>query len=153
MKTIDQLAAEHGFFEGLPDAVTALVAGCGSNVAVPAGDYVLREGAPADRFFLIRHGSVALEFYRPGSGPQTFMTLGAGDVLGVSWLVEPYVWHHDGRAVEPLRAVAFDAQCLRAKCDAEPAIGYALMRRFVPALVDRMHAARLQALDVYGAPT
>ena len=150
MKTIQDLIREHAFFQGLPDDLTAFIAGCGRNVLFEPGAYLFREGHPAEQFFLLRGGRVALELYVPGRGPQVFETLGDGDVVGASWLVEPYVSSYDTRAIDRVRAIAFDAVCLRGKCDAEPTVGYALMKRFVPGLVQRMQAARLQALDVYG---
>jgi CRP-like cAMP-binding protein len=144
------LVRDHPFFAGLPAAVVDVVAGCGANVAFAAGGYVFREGRPADRFFVIRHGRVSLETFLPGRGPRVFQTLGAGEVVGASWLVEPHVWSWDARALERVRAIAFDAVCLRDKCEADPVTGYALMKRFVPLLVARLQEARMLALDLYG---
>jgi hypothetical protein len=79
-----------------------------------------------------------------------FQTAGEGDVVGVSWLVPPYRWLHDARAVDLVRAIGVDARCLRKKCDDDHDVGYAMMQRFVPVLVDRLQATRLQMLDVYG---
>jgi len=152
VKSMADLIKGHAFFQDLPDAVTTFIAGCGRNVVFAEGDYLLRAGGPADRFYLVRHGSVALELDVPGRGPLIFFTIGPDEVLGASWLVEPYVAHYDARALSDVRAIAFDAGCLRAKCESEPAVGYALMKRFVPALVARMQSARMQALDVYGRP-
>jgi len=70
--------------------------------------------------------------------------------VGVSWLVPPYRWTYDARAVERVRAISLDAECLRGKCDDDPALGYDMMTRFVPILVQRLQATRLQLLDVYG---
>jgi CRP-like cAMP-binding protein len=149
MKTVSDLVAEHPFFAGLPASVTQVLAGCGSNAVYPAGTFMMREGTAADTFHLIRHGAVALETSAPGRAPYRFATLGRGDILGVSWLVPDYRVDFDARVLKPVRAVTFDAACLRGKCEADPALGYALMKRFVPVLVERLRAARLQAMDVY----
>jgi CRP-like cAMP-binding protein len=147
------LVHAHPFFAGLPRDLVTFIAGCGANVVFPTSGYVFREGRPADRFYLLRHGRVSLEIFRPGRGPRSFQTLGPGEVLGASWLAEPYLWSYDARALERVRAVAFDAVCLREKCDADPAVGYALMKRFVPIMVERLQAARMQALDLFGRPS
>ena len=42
-----------------------------------------------------------------------------------------------------------DARCLRDKIEENQAVGYELMKRFVPVLVERLHGTRLQALDLY----
>ena len=49
-----------------------------------------------------------------------------------------------------MHVVAFDAACLRGKADADPVLGYELMRRFIPVIVERLQATRVRLLDVYG---
>lgn len=147
---IAELLKRHPFTGGLGDEALEFIAGCGRNHSFKAGDYVLREGADADRFYLIRHGTVALEMQIPGKGRTTIRTLKDGDFLGVSWLIPPYRWSFDARAVTPVRAIGFDAACLRGKCEADHDLGYALMMRFTPQIWERLRAARLQLADVYG---
>jgi CRP-like cAMP-binding protein len=150
METIDALLAEHPFFAGFDAEHGRLVAGCSRNCRFDAGEYLFREGGSADEFFLIRHGKVALEITAPGRTPIVFSTLGAGEIAGASWLVPPYRWMFDARAVELTRAIGVDATCLRGKCEADPRLGYEMMKRLVPVLLQRLQATRLQILDVYG---
>ena len=84
---------------------------------------------------------------------QTLDTLHAGDVLGWAWLFPPYRWHFDADALDEVHAVVFDAVCLRGKCADDPRLGFDLAQRVAGILGDRLHAARLRLLDVYGAPT
>ena len=153
MKTIEDLLGTHPFTQGLDDEILRLIAGCATNVVFESGSYLFREGGNADRFFLLRHGTVALELFVPGEGARTFLTVKSGEMLGVTWLVPPYRWAYDARAVELTRAIAFDATCLRDKCEADHHVGYELMKRFVPALVQRLHVAQLQTADIYGPGT
>jgi CRP-like cAMP-binding protein len=127
-----------------------LVAGCARNHRFDAGAYLFREGEAANEFFLIRHGRVALEIVAPGQAPIVFATLGEGEIVGASWLVPPYRWTFDARAVELVRAIGIDAACLRTKCEADHHLGYEMMKRFLPVFVKRLHATQLQILDVYG---
>jgi CRP-like cAMP-binding protein len=150
MQTLEELIAASPVFAGLSPAHLELIAGCGINERFAAGAQLFREGAPADRFFLIRQGAVALEIDAPGRGALVIETLHEGEVAGWSWLFEPYRWQFDARASEPTRVVAFDGVCLRGKCDADHELGYQLMRRFAASLIDRLQATRLQLLDVYG---
>jgi CRP-like cAMP-binding protein len=150
MKTFEAIIAEHPFFRGLEPEFCALVAGCGRNVVFDADAYLFHEGDPAEQFYLIRHGKVAFEVAVPGRGTKRFLTLHEGEIAGVSWLIPPYRWSYDARAVELTRAIALDATCLRGKCEADHHLGYELMKRFVPELVRRLQAARLQMFDVYG---
>ena len=110
----------------------------------------MREGQAADLFFAIRGGSVAVETYVPSRGPITLQTLGEGEILGWSWLFPPYVYQFDARAREAVRATTFDGACLRSKCDADPALGYELMKRVARLVSSRLEATRRQLLDVYG---
>jgi CRP/FNR family transcriptional regulator, cyclic AMP receptor protein len=150
VQTLEQLIAMSPVFAGLAPAQLALIAGCAVNERFEAGAQLFREGAPADRFYLIRAGAVALEVDAPGRGALTIETLQAGEVVGWSWLFEPYRWQFDGRATQPTAAVAFDGTCLRGKCEADHELGYELMRRFAASMVERLQATRLQLLDVYG---
>ncbi len=150
MKTLEDLLGELPFFKDLPADHGALVAGCARNQRFEAGQYLFREGDPADEFFLIRHGQVALELVAPGRAPMVFATLGEGEIVGASWLIPPYRWSFDARAVTLTRSIGIDAACLRGKCDADPHLGYELMKRFLPVFVKRLHDTRLQVLDVYG---
>jgi CRP-like cAMP-binding protein len=149
---LERIVREHRFFAGLDDAFCKLVCRCAKNVRFETGQYLFHEGEPADRFYLLRHGRVALEVTTPGRGAVSFQTVGEDEVVGVSWLIPPYRWTYDAKALELVRAIAMDATCLRQKCEADHDLGYEMMKRFVPVLVERLHATRLQILDVYGTP-
>ncbi len=152
MQTIERIVREHPFFQGLDEASSTLIAGCARNAVFHVGEHLFREGEPADLFFLLRHGKVALEFNAPGREPLTFATLQEGEVLGAAWLFPPYRWSYDARAVELTRAVALDGKCLREKAERDHDFGYELMKRFVPVFARRLQQTRLQLLDVYGRP-
>lgn len=150
MEAIDTLLRASPAFEGLEPDALSLIAGCASNVRFDQGAVLFREGDSADTFFLIRHGTVALELFVPARGSAVIETIEAGEVVGWSWLFPPYRWHFDARALTQLRATAFDGACLRGKCDEDPALGYELMSRFAQVLIERLQWTRLRLLDVYG---
>lgn len=150
---MDSIVREHRFFADLDEDTIKLIAGCARNVTFKSGEYLFHTGDAADEFFLVRHGQVAIEITAPGRPAMTIQTVGADEIAGVSWLVPPYRWVHDARAVEAVRAIGMDARCLRQKCDADHDVGYEMMLRFVPLLVSRLQATRMQILDVYGAPS
>jgi CRP/FNR family cyclic AMP-dependent transcriptional regulator len=150
VQTLEPLLARHDFFQDLDPGYLSLLVECASNVRFADGTFLFREGEPAQQFFLIREGKVALEIAAPGRGHLVVQTVGEGGVVGVSWLFPPYRYQFDGRAVAPVRALALDGVCLRGHCEQDPRLGYALMQRFTRIAVQRMQAARLQMLDVYG---
>ena len=67
-QTLEPLLRGHKFFAGLDPDHLAVITGCASNVVFPAGAFLFREGAPADAFFLIREGRLALEIAAPSRG-------------------------------------------------------------------------------------
>ncbi|HZR92582.1 MAG TPA: cyclic nucleotide-binding domain-containing protein [Gaiellaceae bacterium] len=150
MRTIDTLLAGVPIFEGLPAETLELLAGCASNVRYSDGEVLFRQGDEANRFYVVRHGLVALETFVPPRGAITIETIQPGEVVGWSWLFPPHRWRFDARALGLVRATAFDGDCLRGKCDADPALGYDLMSRFAQVLIDRLEWTRLRLLDIYG---
>jgi CRP-like cAMP-binding protein len=149
VETLEPLLAEHPFFRDLTPGDIQLFAGCAKNARFEAGQMIFREGEDADQFYLIRHGKVAIEIFTP-RGPALIQTVGAGDALGWSWLIPPYKWRFDARSIEMTRAFALDGKCLRGKCDEDPRLGYELLKQVGAVIAERLHATRLQMLDVYG---
>jgi CRP/FNR family cyclic AMP-dependent transcriptional regulator len=145
---LEQLLAHHTFFEGLDPAYLELIAGCGKNVRFNAGEFLCREGDDASVFYVIRSGSVAVELDVPGRGPITIQTLDESDILGWSWMVPPYKWQFDARAMGLVRATAIDGACIRGKCDQDHDLGYELMLRIARLFSERLGAARMQLLDL-----
>ena len=150
MEGLERIVLEHPFFAGLGPEFGRAISGCARNLRFAAAEYLFHEGEPADEFYLIRYGAVALEIHMPGQPPIILLTLREGDILDASWLVPPYRWTFDARALELCRVLAVNARCLREKCEADHDLGYELMKRFLGAMGQRLRAAHLQALDVYG---
>ena len=151
LEGIERIVREHPFFRGLDEEFGKLICGCAKNVRFEAGQHLFHEGEAADQFYLLRHGRVALQITSPGRGAVTIQTLGVGEIVGVSWLIPPYRWTSDAKALELVRAIAMDAACLRQKCEVDHDLGYEMMKRFMPVLIQRLEATRMQILDVYGA--
>jgi CRP/FNR family transcriptional regulator, cyclic AMP receptor protein len=149
-QSLEQVLAHVPLLGGLEEDELALLAGCARNVRFTAGTYLFRDGDPAETFFVVRHGSVALEAFVPTRGPVVIETIEAGEVLGWSWLFHPYRWHFDARALTTVRATSFDGTCLREKCETNTAFGYRLMGRFAQVVIERLQWTRIRLLDLYG---
>lgn len=149
METLEPILTKHPFFEGLEQSYLELLTGCATNERYNGGDYLFKEGDEANKFFVIRHGRVAIELAVPGQ-LKTIYTHDAGDVVGWSWLFSPYHWHYSGRAMELTRVIALDGVCLRNKCEQDPRLGYEFMKRFSHKMMKSLDSTRVQLLDVYG---
>jgi CRP/FNR family transcriptional regulator, cyclic AMP receptor protein len=150
MKTIADILNEHSFFQGLSPEDLAFIAGCGKNVAFKEGQVIANPGDPANEFYLIREGHVALSISIPPRKSFLFQTLGPNELVGLSWLIPPYLWTVSAQAVSFTRAIALDGACLRQKCETDPRLGFKLMKHLIQVLVIREDACRLHLLDVYG---
>ncbi len=149
MRTLEGVLAKHSFFGGMDPRYLQLAVGCAANVRFNAGELIFREGYEAEHFYLIRAGKIALEIPVLGRGRLTVQTLGAGEILGWSWLVPPYNWRFDGRAAEMTRAIVFDGKCLREKCEEDHELGYELQKRVIAVLGEYLDATRFRLLDIY----
>jgi CRP/FNR family transcriptional regulator, cyclic AMP receptor protein len=150
MQTLEPIVAALPLFGSLKPEYVQLISGCAANVRYEAGEFMGREGEPADKFWVIRQGRVALELHAPGRGSVTIQTIGDDEVVGWSWLVPPYQLRFDVHAVTSTRALMFDARCLRDKFASDHELGYELMQRFSRVMLSRMEALSLQLLDLYG---
>lgn len=150
MKTIADIIKEQDFFQELSQQELDFVAGCGKNVVFQEGDVIANPSDPANEFYLLREGHVTLTLEMPPMKPFVFQTLGPNEILGLSWLIPPYLWTVSAKVIERTHAIALDGACLRKKCETDTALGYKLMKHLVEVLVKRENAARLHLLDIYG---
>lgn len=149
MQTLQSLLAEHSFFQGMSESYLHLITGCASNVKFDRNEFVFHENEEAKHFYVLRHGRIRLEISAPPRPPVLIDTVDAGEVLGWSWLFQPYRWHFDAVASELTRAIAVDGECLRTKCENNRDLGYALAKRFFHLVEERLQATRLRLLDMY----
>lgn len=150
-RSIADYLSQHPFFAELDAASIAELAGCAINRHVRTGEYLFREGGAAEHFYVITRGRIALELHSPATGPHVLDSAGEGEVLDWPWLIPPYRWFFDARAVEETSVVSLDAACLRRKCEADPKLGYALTQRAAQTMSQRLQATRVRLLDIYGA--
>ncbi|NOT01880.1 MAG: cyclic nucleotide-binding domain-containing protein [Phycisphaerales bacterium] len=145
--------ASHPIFEGLAPDCIEIFARTAKVEEFEPRDLIFHEGEEADRFYLVLEGTVVIQIFVNERGPVNIETVGCGEVLGWSWLVEPYRWHFDAQATVPTKLIAFNARRVRESFESRPDFGFALMKRFLPVIVQRLQATRLQLLDVYDVPS
>ena len=142
--------SRHPFLEGIPVETLALMVGCTKNHRFEPGELLAQAGAEANSFFLLRQGHVAICARGP-SQSLTVHTAGPGDLVGWSWLVAPYRYRFDARAVEPTVAFEVHGECLRDKFDEHPELGHRLLLKVSTVLGERVDDLQLRLLDVYQA--
>jgi CRP-like cAMP-binding protein len=147
MESLERPLAQHPFLAGLDRRHLRQLAGLTSNKKFNALQMIFHEGDPANEFYLIGKGKVALETALLGCDAIQIQALGEGEVLGWSWLLPPYQWHYSARAIEPTQVIALDGAALRALCEQDHDLGYEMMKRFALVIVQRLAATRARFLS------
>ncbi len=133
----------------LPEPFLALLAQHATPQRFAQGQILFRYGEPARQFFVVRSGQVRMQVPALAGPALEVQTLGAGALLGWSWLIAPQTWSFDALAVEDTEVLAFDGTALRAAADADPALGYALMKVFARLMSERLQAARQKMMECW----
>ncbi|PKV83161.1 Crp/Fnr family transcriptional regulator [Streptomyces sp. TLI_146] len=118
-------------------------------VSFPPGARLFEEGRRADRFWVVHTGTVALDMRVPGRQAAVIDSIGAGELVGWSWLFPPHLWHLGAEAVTPVRAYEFDAITVRLMCDSDPRLGSSVALWVGQVLTHRLQQARTRLLDLY----
>jgi len=143
---LEAAIAEHPFLTGLTATHLKLLASHALQSHFESGAMIFKTGDPANRFYVIQNGRISLEA-PSADGGVLIQIIGDGDVLGWSWLYEPYTWHFNARALQPTSAIFFYGTRLRDVCESNHDLGYELMRRITHVVIQRLQAARRQLVE------
>jgi CRP/FNR family cyclic AMP-dependent transcriptional regulator len=143
--------ALHPFLVGMNRKHLALLSDCAINAHFNKGEVVLREAEQANRFYLIESGRVILESGKAYGQPVIIDTIGAGDLLGWSWMFPPYAWQFTARAAKATSAIFFYGTILREYCERDHSLGYELLKRITAVMMRRMQAARQKIVDFHAS--
>lgn len=149
IKNIRDFLRENPFFSGMTEAQLDFIGGCGKLVHFKEGEFLHRESEECCKFYILRHGDVAIESFVPGTGPIISRTVRDGGIVGYSWLYPPYRSEFDTRAINSVAAIEMDGACLRKKAETDHDLGYELMKRFAQIILERLQSTRRQLLDIY----
>jgi CRP/FNR family transcriptional regulator, cyclic AMP receptor protein len=141
-KSMATRVALHPFLVGMNRDQLALLTDCAMSVQFEEGQIIFHEGEIANRFYLIESGEVVLESGIRSMDSVVIDVIGAGDLLGWSWMFPPYTWRFTARAIEPTSAIFFYGTILREYCERDDSLGYELFKRLAPIMIQRMQRAR-----------
>ncbi|MEU7472888.1 cyclic nucleotide-binding domain-containing protein [Streptomyces sp. NPDC044984] len=134
---------------GLPTAHREGLLRHAREVSFAAGVRLFEEGRRADRFWIVRTGTVALDLRVPGHRAAVIESLGHGELIGWSWHYPPCMWHLGAETTSPVRAWEFDAEAVRALCAEDPEFGRVIAVWVGRVVAQRLHATRVRLLDLY----
>lgn len=138
---------DHPFLKDLTEDQLNILSANAMPVDIPANEIIFSEGDAANRFYLIQEGEVVLESVdSPEKSPVEISRLGAGDVLGWSWMFPPFYWRFSARAIQPTKAIFFYGTRLREEAEKDPRLGMALAHRAAEVAIQRLQTTRKKLL-------
>jgi CRP-like cAMP-binding protein len=146
-QSLGGLIAEQAFFKGFNAQHLQLFTDAAREMDFAAGESILEEGSPANRFYLILEGKVVLGAELEDRGIVPVHTLGPGDDLGWSWLFPPYHMHLSARALAPTKAILFYGTRLREESEQDHEFGYQLMKRISEVMIQRLRATQQRLVE------
>jgi CRP/FNR family transcriptional regulator, cyclic AMP receptor protein len=136
----------HPLFEGLGERDRNIFASCAMRATYEPGQLLAVANQPANCLHLIINGLVTLESPEVDS-PVRVQQLGAGDVLGWSWLFQPYCWHFNAIAEQPTDTIFFYGSRILQACNNNHDFGYELFRRLSGILVQHLEPMRAKWIE------
>ncbi|GGX53832.1 cyclic nucleotide-binding domain-containing protein [Streptomyces chartreusis] len=134
----------------LPPPQRQLLMSLAREVSFPEDARIFEAGGTADRFWVIRSGAVSLDQRVTSLQRVTVASLGAGDLLGWSWLFPPYQWDFGAEAFSPVRAYEFEAEAVLRLCEEDTQLGLSLVRYVAEILANRLEMTRGKLMEQYG---
>jgi CRP-like cAMP-binding protein len=139
------------FLRGIPRETIEKVAEISQLCDFEDHEVIFREHEPADSVYLVVFGEVCLELCTTRLGCRRVLSVGAGELLGRSAILEVPHMTATARAVQTTRLVRIDAKGLLDLCDNDPQFGYEFTRRALDVQSHRLQKAWKQMLDIYAA--
>ena len=139
--SIYDLLLEHPFTAKWPEADRDRLEQIAELTEMTAGQHLMTRGLPAEAFFMIVSGRVAVS--RPD-----LEILDAGDVAGWSWLLSAEEAAFDVVALEPTTTLQFSADALNRLLEDEPELGFRFARGLLSVLASRLKSNRDRVLEL-----
>ena len=128
------------FFQGIGDQQLWHLTRAGQLTDYPPDSTLFNSGEPRKAFWVILEGNLAIEAVQNGL-PHRLSTLGPGDVIGESILLDEHTHSTTGRATLPLKAMRFSKEALEPLLKDKPQLYAALVSRSARAIRDRLRQA------------
>jgi len=151
-QSIEEFLSAHAFFSKMDASFLKFLADSVTELQVKQGGVLFKHGNRADKFYLLRNGQVSIQVPAVMGPTLEIQTLGENQILGWSWLIPPYRWSFQARALEDSDLLEFDGSAILARCEEDPKFGYDLFKRFAALMSERLDAARQKMMDEWNPP-
>jgi CRP/FNR family cyclic AMP-dependent transcriptional regulator len=151
-QSIDDYLSTHTFFSRLDDSFMKFLSNSATETEIKKGEVLFKQGERADKFYLLRNGQISVQVPALVGPTLEIQTLGKDQILGWSWLMPPYRWNFQARAVVDSDLLEFDGSAILAHCEEDPKFGYELFKLFASLMSERLDAARQKMMDQWNPP-
>jgi CRP-like cAMP-binding protein len=142
-----ELLRRFPFFGQLNDDQLKAIAMISEEKNYPKDFLLVKENAPANKFILLLEGDVDLIYSGGGEGAICNALVGSiapGEVMGVSSLIEPYVFISSARTTMSVKVIEIEGIALRALMTADQKLGYVLMCNTAQAVLERLKYTQVE---------
>ncbi|MGI9585136.1 MAG: Crp/Fnr family transcriptional regulator [Acidimicrobiia bacterium] len=135
----------------LDDETFAFLSSLATERTLAKDEVIFRVDTPANRFFMVTSGTIAVRTAGSATPPVTIQTFGEGALLGISWRLPPHRWQWTAQANQDSTVAEFDANVVLSKCEQDPTLDAAMWKVIARESSKRLQNVRMQLLDLYGS--
>ncbi len=139
-----EVLRRYPYFAAADEETLAAIALAAQERSVKANERLFQEGDPSDQLFILKSGQVVITQELGDDQIAVVETLIAGDLLGWSAMIQPYLRRWDCGASRATELVVIDAATMRELCHTNTAFGFAFMEHLAGVLSSRLDGARIQ---------
>ena len=135
----------------LEDKEYEYLSGVATERHVSEDEIVFRVNTPANRFFVVTSGIIAVRTAGATQPTVTIQTFGEGALLGISWRLPPFRWQWTAQARQDSTLAEFDANEVLSRCEQDAVLDAAMWKVVARESSKRLQDVRMQLLDLYGS--
>ncbi len=140
---VDSYIKNHSFFHGWDDKYLQNIIDISHLRTFPKDYRIIEEGFYADKFFIIVSGLVEVK-----SMDIVLQILGAGEVVGWSWLIPPYTWNFSVDTIKETICIVIDTEKLKEIFKKEKEIELLIYKSMFFVVSNRLKGARQKIVEL-----
>ena len=107
------------------------------------GHTLFQDEKPGTQLYMLAAGEVEVLYSIGEEDPTRVDTVGEGEILGCSSLIDPYVYSSTAHCLSEIETLVLDAEALRKLMEEDCQIGYSIQKHIIRMLLDRIIDLRL----------
>lgn len=147
-----EIISKNSFFAGMKEDHLDFLVNNARFTHSDSGEVLFRQGQPAKHFYLMLSGEVTVCVPAIQGPVLQLQELSTGQMIGWSWLIDPYRWDFQASVISTAEFIEFDGAAILEHCETDNAFGYELFKRFTGLMSERLTAARRKMIDQWDAP-